>query len=321
MSSKAALTLTAEDAGQRLDKVLARRLPAESRATIQRWIDEDRVRVDGQPCRARDRVRKGSVVEYEPSPPPPSRAEPDPLVPFRVLYEDAHLVVVEKPAGVVVHPARGHWTGTLVSGLLAREGFRRAPVDPRDPEGALRPGIVHRIDRDTSGILVVAKDAATREGLKAQLARHTMERHYLALTLGVPQAGRIETLHARHPRSRLRMTSKTGEGRRAVTRVEVLERLAGGLAALIRCQLETGRTHQIRVHLLEQTRTPILSDALYGRVPADADLRRIGEELGRQALHAAVLGFVHPASGETLRFESPLPEDITRALAALRALA
>jgi len=312
--------LGAEHSGERIDKVLARLIPGTSRSVIQRWITESRVLVDGVPCRARDVVRSGAVVEVSPGPPPLSRAEPDASVPFSVLYEDEHLVVVDKPAGVVVHPARGHATGTLVSGLLARDGFRRPPSDPLDPEGSLRPGIVHRIDKDTSGILVVAKDEPAREGLKAQLARHRMERCYLALTLGVPEPGRIETLHGRDPRSRLKFTSRVREGRRAVTTVEVVERLAGGLAALVRCQLETGRTHQIRMHLSECTKTPIVADALYGRTPGNDALRAVAQELGRQALHATVLGFKHPVDGRALRFESPLPADMQRALEQLRAI-
>jgi 23S rRNA pseudouridine1911/1915/1917 synthase len=231
-----------------------------------------------------------------------------------------HLIVVDKPAGIVVHPARGHATGTLVNGLIARGGFERASADERDPNGAVRPGVVHRIDKDTSGILVVAKDEPTREGLKAQLSTHSMERVYWALTLGVPKPSRIESLYDRHPRSRLRFTSKTSTGKRAVTTVRVLESLAQGRAALVECRLETGRTHQIRVHLSEQTGTPLLADWLYGRTPGDADVALVASTLGRQALHAAVLGFIHPATGAELRFESPLPVDLSSALEALRAL-
>jgi 23S rRNA pseudouridine1911/1915/1917 synthase len=179
---------------------------------------------------------------------------------------------------------------------------------------------VHRIDKDTSGILVVAKDEPTREGLKAQLAAHSMERLYRAITLGVPRPGTIDTLYDRHPRSRLRFTSKARKGKRAVTHVAVLETLAQGRAALIECRLETGRTHQIRVHLAEQAQAPLLSDWLYGREPSAPELRAISSALGRQALHAAVLGFVHPRTAQPLRFESPLPAELEQALRALRAL-
>ena len=303
-----------------MDKVLVRLLPDVSRATVQRWISEGRVKLDGKICRPKQLVRGGAKLEVEPSEPPPSAAVPDPSVSFQVLHEDAHLIVVDKPAGLVVHPARGHATGTLVNGLLARGGFERASADARDPNGSARPGVVHRIDKDTSGVLVVAKDEPTREGLKRQLSEHSVERIYWALTLGVPKAGKIETLYDRHPRSRLRFTSKTSTGKRAVTHVRVLESLGGGLAALIECRLETGRTHQIRVHLSEQLGTPLLADWLYGRAPGTLELQAIATALGRQALHAAVLGFSHPITQERLRFESPLPADMGAALAGLRAL-
>jgi 23S rRNA pseudouridine1911/1915/1917 synthase len=303
-----------------VDKVLTEHLPGITRATVQRWIAEGRVRIDGKPCKARDTVFPGSVLEVEPGPRPATRAEPDPSVHVRVLHEDEHLVVVDKPAGLVVHPGRGHASGTLVNGLLARPGFERPPSDPRDPEGYLRPGIVHRIDKDTSGILVVAKSEAAREGLKDQLSRHEVERVYLALTVGVPPAGTIDTLHGRDPHSRLRFSSKVEEGRRAVTHVRPLEVLAGGRAALVECRLETGRTHQIRVHLSEKTQTPLLADELYGARRGPPEVLAIAERLGRQALHAAVLGFVHPLSGEPLRFETELPPDLREALAELRAL-
>jgi 23S rRNA pseudouridine1911/1915/1917 synthase len=303
---------------ERVDKALARLLAPTSRATIQRWIIEGRVRIGGHVCRPRDVVTEGAVIDVEPGPEPTSQAEPDAGVPFDVVYEDPHLIVVAKPAGVVVHPARGHRHGTLVSGLLARPGFSVAPADERDPEGRLRPGIVHRIDKDTSGLLVVAKDAVTREGLKRQLADHSVSRVYHALTIGVPRPGRIETLYGRHPRSRLRFTSRLEAGKRAVTSVRVLEALAKGAAAWVECRLETGRTHQIRVHLSEQAGTPLLGDALYGAPPADVELRHVGATLGRHALHAKSLGFVHPVSGEHLHFETELPEDLSRALAALR---
>jgi 23S rRNA pseudouridine1911/1915/1917 synthase len=287
---------------------------------VQRWIDEGRVQVNGKACRAKDAVGPGDVIDVEPGPPPVSHAEPDPNVSLRVLHEDEELLVVDKQAGLVVHPARGHATGTLVNGLLARPGFSRHTADPRDPEGSLRPGIVHRLDKDTSGVLVVAKTDRAREGLKAQLSSHTMERVYRALTVGVPRSGTISTLHGRDPSSRLRFSSKVREGRRAVTHVQVLASLAAGRAALVECRLETGRTHQIRVHLSEQMGTPIFADELYGGNRGPSELRGIAAELGRQALHAAVLGFVHPVSGETLRFETPFPEDFRRAYEALLAL-
>lgn len=312
----------AEDAlpnGERADKVLVRLMPEVTRASIQRWIQEERVLVDGRTVRAKSKVLPGAVMEVSPGPPPATTAEPDPTVSFQVVHEDAHLLVVNKPPGLVVHPARGHATGTLVNGLLARPGFVRPPSDPDDTEGHLRPGIVHRLDKGTSGLLMVAKDEVTREGLKAQLSDHSIERRYWALTCGVPAAGAVKTLHGRHPTARLKFTSRVTQGRHAVTHVEVTERLCAGHAAFVSCRLETGRTHQIRVHLAEQTRTPILGDPLYGGSPKLPLLRELGAALGRQALHAELLGFVHPVTGQTLRFEAPLPTDMQTALEALRA--
>jgi 23S rRNA pseudouridine1911/1915/1917 synthase len=323
--------LGGDRARERVDKVLARLLAPRSRATVQRWIAEGRVTIDGATCRARDSVGAGAVLEVEIGPELSSRAEPDASVPFGVIFEDEHLIVVDKPAGVVVHPARGHRTGTLVSGLLARPGFAVAPRDERDPSGHLRPGIVHRIDKDTSGLLVIAKDGPTREGLKEQLAAHSVTRVYQALTVGVPRAGRIDTAYGRDPRSRLRFTSRLEVAKRAITHVTLIE-VFGGAAALVECRLETGRTHQIRVHLAEQAGAPLLGDALYQSVAAvdraraplpraadtAATLSSMASELGRQALHARVLGFQHPVTGRELHFESEPPADFDAALGALR---
>jgi 23S rRNA pseudouridine1911/1915/1917 synthase len=309
-----------EGTRERVDKVLARLVPDVSRSTLQRWIADGRVLVDGVKPRARDAVSAGAVLEVEPGTRPPSSAEPDAGVLVEVLHEDDELCVVVKQAGLVVHPARGHWSKTLVNGLLARPGFGKISADPRDRSGLFRPGIVHRLDKDTSGVLVVAKTERAREALKAEIAAHRAERSYLALTLGVPRSGTIRSQYGRDPRSRLRFTSRVREGKLAITHVKVLEKLAGGRAALVECRLETGRTHQIRVHLAEQTGTPLFGDRLYGRVPAEPELRQVAEELGRQALHAAVLGFPHPLSGQALRFQAPPPADFARALDALRAL-
>jgi 23S rRNA pseudouridine1911/1915/1917 synthase len=308
-------------ARERVDKVLARLVPDVSRASLQRWIQEGHVLIDGARCRPRDAVAAGAVLEVEPLAPLASTAEADVSVELEVVHEDDALLVVNKPAGLVVHPARGHRTGTLVNGLLARPGFAADLADPLDDAGAARPGIVHRIDKDTSGLLVVAKTPKSRESLKAQLAEHTVERVYLALTLGVPALGTIRTPYGRDRRSRLRFTSRLKEGKLAITHVKVLERLAGGRASLVECRLETGRTHQIRVHLSEQAKAPLLADALYGKKPKDVELAHVTDALGRQALHAAVLGFTHPVTGARMRFEAPLPVDFARALADLRRLA
>ena len=180
----------------------------------------------------------------------------------------------------------------------------------------MRPGIVHRLDKGTSGLLVVTKDEATREALKALFATHAIDREYVALVSGTARDATYATLHGRHPTDRLRFTSRVTRGRRAVTIVRVLERL--GPATLVGCRLETGRTHQIRVHLAEQAGTPILGDPLYGKPPRDPGLRAIADSLGHQALHARVLGFVHPATGAAMRWESALPADMAGALGSLR---
>jgi 23S rRNA pseudouridine1911/1915/1917 synthase len=309
-----------EDPRERLDKLVVALLGREgvsaSRAAVQRWIEHGRVEVDGKAARASITVPAGARVRVEPEPPEPTSAEPDPSIALRVVFEDAHLLVIDKPAGLVVHPAKGHARGTLVNALVARDGFERVAADPRDPIGRLRPGIVHRLDKGTSGLLVVAKDEPTREALKALFARHAIERAYVALVVGRAEDATIDTLHGRHPTDRLRFTTRVASGKRAVTRVRVLTRLAG--ATLVECTLETGRTHQIRVHLAERMGTPVLGDPLYGKPPADPALRALSERLGHQALHARLLGFVHPATGRAVRWESPLPADFERALEELR---
>jgi 23S rRNA pseudouridine1911/1915/1917 synthase len=305
---------------ERIDKVLSRRFGELTRETIKRWILEGRVTVEGRAVRPKDRVGGGALILVEPGSAPLSDAAPDKTVRFAVVYDDDELLVVDKPAGLVVHPARGHRQGTLVNGLLTLPGFSAPPADPRDPDGHLRPGIVHRIDRDTSGLLVVAKTERAREGLKEQLSRHTMQRRYEALTWGVPREGRIETLHGRDPRNRLKFSVDVQEGKSAVTLVEVLETFFAGRAARVSCRLETGRTHQIRVHLAQVQKTPLLADALYGGFKSAPEVLEIERALGRQALHAAELGFTHPASGVRLHFTRPLPRDLEATLDRLRAL-
>ena len=314
----------AGDARERLDKVIAAAFARErpkdvvTRGMIQRWIEDGRVLVDGAAAGASKKVAPGQRIEVAPKHAPLTTAEPDASVTFPVLFEDAHLLVLDKPAGLVVHPARGHATGTLVNGLLARGGFDAGAHD--GTFGAhLRPGIVHRLDKDTTGVMVVAKDEATREGLKALFATHDIERSYLALTAGATEPGTIATTHGRHPTDRMRYSSRVEAGKRAVTHVEVVERFARGAATLVRCTLETGRTHQIRVHLAEQRGTPVLGDPLYGGSLREPWLRAIAETLGRQALHAEVLGFVHPRTGERLRFRTEPPADMRAAIEAARA--
>lgn len=311
--------------GLRLDRFLALALEGESRSELKRWIDDGRVTVLGAPKKAADKVRPGDEVRVRPAPPPPTSALPDPSVPFDVLYEDDDLVVVHKPAGVVVHPAAGHATGTLVNGLLARGYFDRltelAASDAEDDDVEAersRPGIVHRLDKDTSGVMVVARTAFAREALKAQFAAHTIDRTYEAVCLGVLATTTFATLHGRNPRNRLLFSSRVLEGKRAVTHV-VAGQVYGRVATRVTCRLETGRTHQIRVHLADAGH-PLLGDAAYGGLPREPALVGIAQTLGRQALHARRLGFVHPRTGESLVFESALPDDLAFALEALAAL-
>jgi 23S rRNA pseudouridine1911/1915/1917 synthase len=298
------VTVGALEAGERLDRVLAARDPATSRATLQRWIAEGRVTVAGRPVNAKDRARAGWVVRIEPGPPPLSDAIPEPI-PLDILHEDAHLIVLHKPAGLVVHPAAGHERGTLVNALLHHTELEPG-ADPR------RPGVVHRLDKDTSGVMVVTRSEAARAGLSAQFASHSIERVYEAICLGLPPAqARFDTLIGRHPQDRKRFSSKVRSGKQAITELTRVRALLG--AALVRCRLETGRTHQIRVHLADHG-FPLLGDSVYGRVSKDPLLREVGVELGRQALHARVLGFVHPLTGAQLRFEAEPPADFRRAL-------
>jgi 23S rRNA pseudouridine1911/1915/1917 synthase len=233
-------------------------------------------------------------------------------IPLAVVHEDRWLIVIDKPPGLVVHPAAGHERGTLVNALLAH------CKDLRGIGGELRPGIVHRIDKDTSGLLVVAKDDQTMKTLGAAFKAHDIERVYEALVLGRPPAesGRVDTLHGRDPRDRKKFSIRVKEGRRAITDWRVVERFSG--AARMEAELETGRTHQVRVHLAALG-CPLLADRTYGRPPRELELRAIADQLGRQALHARTLGFVHPATGKTLTFTSEPPDDFRRALAALRA--
>ncbi|HRG95742.1 MAG TPA: RluA family pseudouridine synthase [Polyangiaceae bacterium] len=317
--------------GLRLDRFLAQALEGEpaplsqlSRSELKRWIDEGRVTVDGATKKAADKVRPGDEVRVRPALPPPTRALPDASVPFEVLYEDDEVVVVNKPAGVVVHPAAGHATGTLVNGLLARGYFDRDPDlhasdDDDDAEAERsRPGIVHRLDKDTSGVMVVARTAFAREALKAQFAAHTIDRAYEAVCVGALASTTFATLHGRNPGNRLLFSSRVRDGKRAVTHV-VAVRSYRGLATRITCRLETGRTHQIRVHLSDAGH-PLLGDVAYGGPPRDPGLARIARALGRQALHARRLGFVHPRTGAARVFEAALPDDLALAIAALEAL-
>lgn len=310
-----------EDAGQRLDRFLQTRLPELSRTRLQRLIAEGRVRVDGGAARASQRLRSGARVTVEVPPPEPLALVPEPI-PLDILYEDAHLLVVNKPPGLVVHPGAGHATGTLVHALLAHCGPALSGIG-----GARRPGIVHRLDRGTSGLLVVAKTDAAHQALARALRARAVERRYLALVHGrVPHAeGRIEAAIGRDPRDRLRMAVRpAGRGRPALTRYRVLERFAAPVPLTwLEVTLGTGRTHQIRVHLAHLG-CPVVGDRTYGRRRAGAAAAALGPwvtALGGLALHAAGLAFVHPATGQRLRFEAAPPPALADLLAWLRAQA
>ena len=298
-----------EGAGQRVDVYLAARTDI-TRSQIRKHIEAGGVTVDGEVVRPRRQLRAGEQVDYAPPPPEPDTTEPEDI-PLTIVYEDEHLVVVDKPAGLVVHPAAGHATGTLVNALLHHCGALSSVG------GRKRPGIVHRLDKDTSGVMVASKTDAAHLGLAALFAEHDLERAYVALTVGAPPKaeGTFDTLHGRHPIHRKRFTTRVRDGKRAVTHYRVLERL--GDLCRVEATLETGRTHQVRVHLAEHG-APLLGDPIYGRAPKDPLLRRLGQILGRQALHAAVLGFVHPVTGAPLRFETPLPPDMEAVLAQAR---
>jgi len=304
----------AAEAGRRLDLWLAAQLPDLSRTRIKALVDGGHVSVNGAARKAAHRLKAGERVDLvvPPSAPEVLAAE---AIPLTIVYEDAHVLVVDKPAGMVTHPGAGRSTGTLAAAALAHAPEIAGVGGPR------RPGIVHRLDKGTSGLIVLAKSRQAYDALTAQLQQRTMSRRYLCLAHGViaPHDGMIDKPIARDPRSRVRMAvARAGTGKRAVTRFRALERFAG--YTYLECRLETGRTHQIRVHLASLGH-PLVGDATYGAKRARQDPTLPGdlvEGLGGVALHAAGLSFVHPATGEAVELSSPLPNRIARLLSHLR---
>lgn len=306
--------------GKRIDAYLASRYPDYSRSVIQKVIDARAVLINGQPTKASYRVRLGDVIRVW----LPELADEAPVpeeIPLEVVYEDDALTVVNKPPGMVVHPAKGHWTGTLVNALQFHYDTLSSVA------GENRPGIVHRLDRDTTGLLLVAKDDAAHRNLALQFEQRSIHKEYLALVAGVPQrdSDYIERTIGFHPTNREKMAIRLPEdgGKEAVTFYEVLERFEG--YAYVRCKPATGRTHQIRVHLAHIGH-PIVADKAYsGRARlllgdlSGSDSPDAGKVLiERQALHAYRLRFLHPASGQEIDLTAPLPQDMAEALHALR---
>ncbi len=309
--SPTSITATEANAGSRADRFLADALPGLSRSRVKQFIEEGRVQRDGawltQPA---EPVRAG--VTYTLTPPTPVSATPEAqAIPFDILFEDRHLIVLDKPPGLVVHPAPGNYDGTLVNALLAHCGDTLPGIG-----GEKRPGIVHRLDKDTSGVMVVAKTEAAMASLSALFLARDLDREYVAVCWGIPNptAGDIEGAIGRDPKERKRMAVVAQGGKHALTQYRTLA-TAHAATSLIACKLATGRTHQIRVHL-STSGHPIVGDPVYlRRIPAPArlltpELRTTLLDFPRQALHAARLGFRHPATGKTISFETRPPPDM-----------
>ncbi|HSC79467.1 MAG TPA: 23S rRNA pseudouridine(1911/1915/1917) synthase RluD [Chitinolyticbacter sp.] len=303
------LTAPSEIAGERLDAALARLLPEFSRSRLAGWIKDGRVTIDGAPASPKTKLWGGETLTVDTEPNPEEVAFQPEDVPLDVLYEDDTVLVINKPAGLVVHPGSGNWSGTVLNGLLYRYPELKAVP---------RAGIVHRLDKDTSGLMVVARTLAAQHHLVQQLQARTVKRHYLAIAQGLVRAdGKVDAPIGRHPRERIKM-AVTGNGKPAITHYRVLEQFSAH--TLIECRLETGRTHQIRVHLAHIGH-PLAADPVYGGRPRlfAPEIMLALEGFARQALHAKKLSLVHPLSGKTMTWRAPLPEDFELLIAALRA--
>ncbi|SNB47761.1 RluA family pseudouridine synthase [Geobacter sp. DSM 9736] len=308
---KLQLKYEAGEETERLDQFVARMVENLTRSAATRLIETGFVTVNGMVQKPSLKLKGGELIDVTIPPPAPAEAVAE-EIPLEILHEDSDVVVINKPAGMTVHPGAGRNTGTLVNALLGHCD------DLSGIGGELRPGIVHRIDKDTSGILVVAKNDAAHRSLAEQFREHTVKRVYLALVFGSPRQdkGRIESAIGRHPVERKKMSGKARHGRNAVTHWRVLARYRG--ITLMSLRLETGRTHQIRVHLSEAG-YPLVGDEVYGGTSRlgniqDPLLRKMVKQLGRQALHAATLGFIHPSDASYREFTTDMPEDMARVL-------
>lgn len=308
--SKDAIELIVPDnlAGFRLDQALAQLFPQWSRSRLQRWIEENRISVDNVVKSAKQKVWGGEIIQVTAGFIETEQNHQAEAIPLNILYEDDHLIIIDKPAGLVVHPGNGNWHGTLLNALL-----NHAPQLEQVP----RAGIVHRLDKDTTGLLVVAKTIEAQFDLIKQLQQRTVKRLYFALVQGkVEKNGVVDAPIGRHPIHRTRMTVAQ-HGKPARTHYLVLEKFTSGNCTLLQCSLETGRTHQIRVHLMSIGH-PLIGDPVYGKSSLNLLPVGITTHLSRQALHAQQLELTHPGSGQLMHWESPLPRDMSELLQAIR---
>ena len=310
MNSSRKLSFPEERPTERLDTYLCECLPEISRSQLKKLIDNKQILLNGTPVKASLKLKGGESILVNLPEPEPIEAIPEDI-PLDILYEDQDLIVINKPAGMVVHPAAGHSQGTLVNALLHHCD------DLAGIGGELRPGIVHRIDKDTSGVLVATKNDQSHQHLAEQFKQHSIDRHYMALIHGCPDqdSGTIDQPLGRHPLQRKKMSGKARNAKRAVTHWKVLKRYPGERLCLIELKLETGRTHQIRVHFAEMN-LPLVADPLYGsksKLAAikDPKLKKLIAQLPGQALHAQRLGFIHPRTGKHLEFSCKMPDTLS----------